>query len=127
MLIAPKLALITTAFLMTVGLLWVGFVETGRSQIMMNGAAAVVTHNPDRFIAAETMAASRVSAIFGSQGSSAAASNDNNAMALTLSASAITVLIMVTLGFARFRPTGPLLAQTVRRLPDRFGFSHSSF
>ena len=127
MLIAPKLALITTAFLMAVGLLWVGFLESGRSQVMMNGAAGVVTHNPDRFIAAETMAASGVCAIFGSEGSSAAASNNNNSMALTVSASAITMLIMVTLGFARFRPTGPSFAQTVRRLPERFGFSHSSF
>lgn len=127
MLIAPKVALITTAFLMAVGLLWVGFVESGRSQEMMNGAAGVVTHNPDRFIAAETMAASRVSAIFGSQGSPVAASNDDEATALRVSASAITMLIIVTLGFARFRPTGPSFAQTVRRLPKRFRFSHSSF
>ena len=127
MLIAPKLALITTAFLMAAGLLWVGFVESGRSQVVMNGAAGFVTHNPDRFIAAETLAASGVSAIFGSQGSPAAVADDNNSMALKVSASAITVLIMVTLGFARFRPTSPSLAQTVRRLPERFRFSHPSF
>ena len=127
MIIAPKLVLITTAILMAVGLLWVGFVESGRSQVMMNGAAGVVTHNPDRFIAAETMAASGVSAIFGSEGSRVAAANNNDAMALTVSATAITVLIMVTLGFARFRPRGPSFAHTVRRLPERFRFSHPSF
>ena len=60
MVFTPKLALITTAVLVAVGLLWLGFVESGRSQATITqgiGTQGFVAAAPShsQLIAAEAM------------------------------------------------------------------------
>ena len=97
MVFTPKLALITTAVLVAVGLLWLGFVESGRSQATIaqgigtqGFVAAAPSHS--QLIAAEAMPVSHP---------------EDNVAALAVSGSVIAALIMLALAFARFQTLNP--------------------
>lgn len=88
MLFTPKLALTTTAVLVAVGLLWVGFVESGRSQATISQGTGIAAQTHSQLIAAEPMSVSHPK---------------DNVPALTVSGSAIAALTMLALVVARFQ------------------------
>lgn len=114
--ISPKLALTTTAVLVAIGLLWVGFVEGGRGQTTINQGSgsqgpAVAGQYPHRFInqhiAAEIMAAPAVPGFADTGASPAAPQPQDNVPALALSGTVIASLVMLALAFARFQAVHP--------------------
>lgn len=102
MVFTPKLAIATAAVLVAIGLLWVGFVESGRSQTSMtqgfgvqavNGLGfGVAAQSHSRLIAAEPMVVSHPK---------------DNIPALAVSGSVIAAMIMLALAFARFQTVHP--------------------
>ena len=108
--ITPKLAFTTTAILVAVGLLWVGFVEGGRGQIsdsLGSQGAGVAGQYPNQFIAARTMTAPAVPGFADTGALPAAPKPQDNVPALALSGSAIASLVMLALAFARFQSIHP--------------------
>ncbi|PKB64955.1 MAG: hypothetical protein BZY80_01170 [SAR202 cluster bacterium Io17-Chloro-G2] len=122
--ITPKLALTTTAVLMTVGLLWTGFVEGGHSRTVISQGAGVAGQYPNQMIAAGTLTAPAVPGFADTGPLAASHQPQDNVPALALSGSVIASLVMLTLAFARFQGVHPAAdpgTATPRR--DRFATS----
>lgn len=92
MVFTPKLAFATAAVLVAIGFLWVGFVESGRSQISLKQGFGVAAQSNARLIAAEPMVVSQPK---------------DNIPALAVSGSVIAAMIMLALAFARFQTVRP--------------------
>ena len=114
--ITPKLALTTTAVLVAIGLLWVGFLEGGRGQTTINQgsgsqgpAVAAQYHHQfvNQYIAAELMPAPAVPEFADTGASPAALQPQDNVPALALSGTVIAALVMLSLAFARFQAVHP--------------------
>ena len=108
--ITPKLALSTTAILVAVGLLWLGFVEGGRSQISSgqgSQVSGVAGQFPNQLIAAGTMTAWAVPGIAETGASPATSQPQDNVPALALGGSVIASLVMLAVAFARFQAVHP--------------------
>ena len=115
--ITPKLALTTTAILVAVGLLWVGFVEGGRSQLSGNQGSPVsgaAGQYPNQFIAAGTITAATIPGFALTGASPAAPQPKDNVPALALSGTVIVSLVMLALAFARFQTVRPTVEPAVR-------------
>ena len=116
--ITPKLALTTTAVLLAIGLLWVGFVEGGRGQTTVIHGSGTSAQYPHQFInqniAAEIMAASAVPGVPQTGASPAARHPQDNVPVLALSGTVIAGLVMLALAFARFQAVHPAVRPAVR-------------
>ena len=103
----PKLALTTTAVLVAFGLLWVGFVESGRSQTTISRGSGAAVQSPHQLIAAQPMVALAVPGISQTGTSPATPQPKDNVLALAVSGSVIATLIMLALAIARFQSVHP--------------------
>ena len=113
--ISPKLALTTTAVLVAVGLLWVGFVEGGGGQSSHRSGTSGQYLNQfvNKHIAPKTMAASAITGFPGTGASPAGLKSQDNVPALALSATLIASLVMVALAIARFQAVHPTVRPIV--------------
>ncbi len=112
--ITPKLALTSAALLMSIGLLWVGFVESGASQTNVSQGIGVAGKYPHQFIAAETMSDSAIFGLPRTGATQTPLQSKDNVPALALSGSAIAALVMLALAFARFQGVHPGTATSRR-------------
>lgn len=105
--ITPKLALTTAAILMAIGLLWLGFVEGGRTPATISHGAGVAGQNPGQLIVVTKMTASAIPGFAQTEASPAAAQPQDNVPALALSVAVIAFLVMLALAYARFQAVPP--------------------
>ena len=103
MIITPKLALTTTAILMAIGFLWIGFVESTPSRGTTSQGIGAAGQYPVQFIAANTIVASGDAAISGHGASAMAQQSKDNVPVLVLSATAIVLVIMGVFTYVWFQ------------------------
>lgn len=110
--ITPKVALTTTAILVAVGLLWVGFLEGGRGQTFGSQGgqvSGVAGQYPNQLFAAGAMTASALPGFQQTGVSRSDPKAQDNLLALALSSSVIVSLGIVALIFARSQKVSPTM------------------